>query len=89
MKVVKPEFKEYFLMKKDVNGGNQWVFRFPNDYGASVVSHCFSYGLELAVVKFDELGQFELTYDTPVTDDVIGHMTEEELVDTLRKIKNL
>lgn len=80
---------EGLVGKKEIMGGNQWIYRFDNDYGASVIDHMGSYGTELAVVKFDELGQFKLTYDTPVTDDVIGHLTEDLLVETLGEIKAL
>jgi hypothetical protein len=31
----------------------------------------------------------ELCYDTPITDDVIGHLTFQEVVDTLKEIESL
>lgn len=63
-----------------LNGGEQYIFKFPNGYGASVIRSAMSYGgssglFELAVL--DEDGH--LTYDTPVTSDVIGHIESEEL----------
>jgi len=76
-----------------VHGGIQIVYRFTNDYGASVVKHSFSYGSEqglweLAVLKFDGEGS-SLCYDTPITGDVLGRLSEQEVVRTLQKIKDL
>ena len=63
---------------------------FDNGYGASVVRHEYSYGgkdglYELAVL--DKNG--ELTYDTPITDDVIGYLTTQEVTDILENIQKL
>ena len=65
--------------------------QFDNGYGASVVSHNYSYGgkeglYELAVL--DENGN--LHYDNPVANgDVRGHLTEEEVTDLLKQIQDL
>lgn len=60
---------------------------FPNGYGASVVRGPYTYGgpeglYELAVLDQDG----ELTYDTHITDDVVGHLTEEGVLDLLHQI---
>jgi hypothetical protein len=46
---------------------------------------------ELAVIRFDvdEIDEYELDYSTGITDDVIGHLTEEEVQKYLLKIKKL
>lgn len=72
------------------NGGVQARIFFDNGYGASVVKSDFSYGgkqglFELAVLDND--GQ--ITYSTPITNDVIGYLTEEDVSKILDKIKNL
>lgn len=69
-------------------GGTQRVYRFDNGYGASVVNHAYSYGTELAVLKWDG-AKFELTYDTPITSDVIGHLSESDVDDLLERISSL
>lgn len=84
------KYKDYYV------GGNfktQWLFRFENDYGASVIKHFGSYGyekdlFELAVIFFDG-ENWKLTYNTPITDDVLGYLTNEEVLDILKRIKEL
>ena len=82
-----------FLESNDVNGGVQNVFKFNNGYGASVVKHNYSYGgdrglWELAVLLYDG-DSSSLTYDTSITDDVLGWLTEEDVKETLVKIEQL
>ncbi len=81
-----------------LNGGIQHIAKFPNNYGASIVRHHFSYGnssglWELAVVKYDkdeqDIRNFDLCYRTPITQDVIGHLTEAEVNELLEKISAL
>ena len=72
-------------------GGFQKLYRFENGYGASLVQFPGSYGLEMAVLKFtgEDTEDFHLCYDTPITDDVIGHMHDAQIEDTLDAIKAL
>ena len=70
-------------------GGAQWRFSFDNGYGASVITGGIAYcneaqPYELAVLKHDEL-----CYDTPITDDVIGYLTSDEVYDLLDRIEQL
>lgn len=83
------------IIDRALNGGTQVVHRFNNKFGASVVCHDFSYGREeglkeLAVLKFGtEEYDYELTYDTDITDDVIGHLRDEDVNDLLARIEAL
>lgn len=79
------------VLTRSLNGGTQKIYRFDNGYGASVVNSSMSYGTELAVIKFidEDNDRFNLTYSTPITDDVIGYLTESELEDTLGRIQAL
>ena len=63
------------------NGGTQTIYRFDNGYGASIVNHQFSYGTEMAVVKFhgSSIEDFDLCYDTPITNDELGDLTNEDI----------
>lgn len=73
-----------------LNGGDQWKFTFPNGYGASVVRHSFSYGYDLGLWELAVLdSDGNLTYDTPITDDVIGRLTEDEVASLLAGIEAL
>lgn len=72
----------------------QWIFKFENNYGASVVKHWGSYGFdedlfELAVLKFYGDSCHYLTYDTPITNDVLGYLTNDEVLEYLEKIRGL
>ena len=63
---------------------------FDNGYGASVVKNDFSYGgkdglYELAVL--DKNG--DVTYNTPVTNDVEGYLGEEDVTQLLEQIQQL
>lgn len=70
---------------RKVFDGHSWLYTFTNGLGASVVCHKHSYGYpylwELAVLK-----DGEVCYTTPITNDVIGHLTEDEVAWFLDKI---
>ena len=84
-----------FLINTDyVNNGVQHRYKFKNNYGASVVKHDFSYGgqsglWELAVLDFSLDTSGELCYTSGITDDVIGHLTWDNVQEFLYKIKQL
>ena len=70
--------------------GKKARMHFDNGYGVSVVSHTYSYGgkrglYEIAVL--DSNG--ELTYDTPVTNDVIGYLTEKDVSKVMKEVQEL
>lgn len=92
-------FEEYRIKNNTDYVGNgwsdkqQWIFRFENGYGASIIKHYGSYGweedlFELAVLIFED-NEFDLCYSTPITDDVIGHLTNNDVIRYLNKIKRL
>lgn len=81
------------FLERSINGGSQVIHKFDNDFGASVVQHNFSYGSEdglseLAVLKFNG-DEWDLTYDTEITDDVIGYLTEDDVKELLIRIEKL
>ena len=87
------KFESAIFRKVREMGGIHYVFRFPNNYGASVVKFRGSYGYEqdlweLAVIYFDG-DKYEPSYSTPITRGVLGHLTDEDVVDALEKISQL
>lgn len=85
--LVYDDYKKYEVKPRFEKG--QWCFEFKNGYGASVIKRYGSYGygedlFELAVTYNDRL-----CYSTEITDDVLGYLTNQEVLDTLEKIKNL
>ena len=83
------KYEDFIIKKQEEIGDFQTIYKFPNDYGASVIHSIMSYGLELAVLYFDG-DRPRLSHDTPITNDVIGYIPDqEELTKLLDQIKAL
>lgn len=66
---------------------------FPNGYGISVVAGEYAYSdnenpYECGVLKGNS-DKWDLTYDTPITDDVIGYCDEEKVTEIMKQIQEL
>lgn len=69
---------------------------FENGYGISIITKSDFFGAytdnerpyEISVLKGDE-EKWSLCYDTPITDDVIGYLTWEQVLEYKEKIKKL
>ena len=90
------QYNKYIIDFNSINNGMQIVFRFDNNYGLSVVSHSFSYGnkqekFEIAIIKFnsEDDDDWNITYDTPITDDVLGYQSKGDTLDAIRKTMEL
>jgi hypothetical protein len=71
-------------------GGVQARITFENGYGASVVKTPHSYGGDRGLYELAVLGtDGHLTYDTPVTSDVIGYLRDIDVTDVMEKIQQL
>ena len=82
--------KKYIVKEGTKLDGIFVIYKFPNGYGASVIKHGFSYGgksglYELAVLDENS----DITYDTPITNDVLGYLTLLDVTEHLKEIKNL
>lgn len=82
------EFKEHQLAKF-YKGAKQAIMEFENGFGVSVIfGSCFySNGIdtyEVAVLK-----NGSLCYDTIITSDVLGGLTESEVSEVIQKVQNL
>lgn len=83
------KFKDYIVEQNDL-GYPQTIYKFPNGYGASIIKIEYIYfGIEIAVLKFDENGNWDIDYSTPITNDVIGGLNEEERDNVLQQIFDL
>ena len=69
--------------------GVQIVHLFPNGYGASVVKHDMSYGGKQGLWAMAVIKNGELCYNTSVTSDVLGHLSDEDVEFHLKEIENL
>jgi hypothetical protein len=83
-------FKDLEFKQHPLHDGIIARIEFDNGYGASIVRHDYSYGgnkglFELAVLD----NKSNLTYDTPITDDVIGWLRPEDVTEVLIKIQQL
>lgn len=86
------------LIERPTGTGVQRLYRFRNGYGASVIKGTYTYGgpqgcWELAVLSWpeatDSADGWELTYDTPITSDVVGWLSEDDVQELLHRVKAL
>ncbi len=81
---------EFISLNGDFLSGKKARIQFDNGYGASVVSHSFSYGGKQGLYEIAILdNEGDICYDTPITNDVVGHLTEEDVTEVLIKIQRL
>lgn len=83
-------FEQYLVDSNVYCNGFCYEFQFENNYGASVIKHNYSYGnendlFELAVLDNDG----KLTFDTSITNDVLGWLTNEEVIEYFKAIQLL
>ena len=62
---------------------------FPNGYEASVITGDYSFGGHLGLYELAVLRDGDLVYDTPITNDVLGHLNEDEVGRYLNEIARL
>ena len=87
--MIKYKHFDNFTEEVENYGGVQKFYSFDNGYGASVIRHKHSYGFEKGLWELGVLAGSELTYDTEITNDVIGHLTEVEVDKLLERISKL
>ena len=70
--------------------GVQSIMMFDNGYGVSVVRTTFSYGGKMGLYELAVLDSGEdITYNTPVTNDVLGHLSEKEVTRYMIEVQKL
>lgn len=70
-------------------GGSQMRVELPNGYEVSIVRGRYSYGGPEGLFEGAIMHNDTLVYDTPVTDDVKGHMTAEEAIGFINEVAAL
>jgi len=71
-------------------GGVQARITFDNGYGASVVKTPYTYGGDMGLYELAVFGKDgHITYDTPVTNDVEGYLSEDDVTKLLEQIQEL
>lgn len=83
------KFEQYLVDKYPHNGGIQYKYVFDNKYGASIIKHEFSYGHEEDLWELAVMYKNRLCYDTPITGDVEGYLTDKDVAKLLQEIKDL
>ena len=81
--------REFLKETNYPNNGVQHVYAFPNGYGASVIKTDYSYGGKNGLWEMAVLKDEELCYTSGITDDVIGHLSWDNVEDYLMEIKSL
>lgn len=71
------------------DGGIGYRVGYPNGYSASIIKLPYSYGNEDDLWEVAVLWNDSLCYDTPITDDVCGYLTEEEVIAVCDQIYRL
>ena len=83
-------FKDLEFKELPDGNGIYCRIQFENGYGASIVKHKYSYGGDKGLYEVAVLDSGgEITYTTPITDDVIGYLRPEDVTDVIEKIEKL
>lgn len=69
--------------------GVQALMDFPNGYGVSVVRGPYTYGGDEGLWELAVMHAGHLCYDSGITEDVEGHLTEDEVTNKMHDIQNL
>ena len=80
------EFKDH----PNHEGGVHAKIKFSNGFGASIIKSPYSYGGKNGLYELAVFGQDgDITYDTPITNDVLGYLSETAVSEALAKIQAL
>ena len=81
--IIDESLKEFITETEETLTYLQLIFRFPNDYGASVITGAGAYGLEMARILFIDEEDEEFI----ICEEPFGWLTNEELNKMLHNIK--
>ncbi len=81
-------FKDLVFITNALNGRSATI-NFRNGYGASVITGHGSYTSAESPYEIAVLYKDDITYNSPITNDIIGFLKEHEVTEIMAKIKNL
>lgn len=88
-----PLFKNFFIREAGVFAPETecWRFRVPNheDMEVSVIRSSMTYGGSEGLFELAMLRNDKCCYDTPITDDVRGWLSEEDVLDILEDVQRI
>lgn len=70
-------------------GGTHATMVFDNGYGVSVITGRMFYTSEEKPYEVAVTKGGSLCYDTPITNDVLGYRTEEEVTEIMKQVQEL
>lgn len=70
-------------------GGKQAILNFDNGYGVSVLLGDYFYSNGIDTYELAVLYKGSLCYTTPVTDDVLGYITKEQVTEAMIQLQKL
>jgi hypothetical protein len=82
-------FEDLVFKAHPIGNGLQAVEEFKNEYGVSVVKFAGSYGYTSDLWEVAILYQDSITYETHITDDVIGYQTDKEVTNIMIEVQKL
>lgn len=82
-------FEDLTFLPTIYSEGIQAIVNFDNNYGASVVKSNRSYGGKEGLYELAITYNGDICYDTYITNDVLGHLTPEDVTKLLEKIEAL
>lgn len=74
---------------EEAMGGGRLRLTFANGYTSSIVRTAYSYGSENGLFEVAIMHDGHLCYDTPVTDDVLGRLSVDDVEEAVRQIASL
>lgn len=81
--------REIIISDKENGNSMQHLYWFSNGYGAGVSQNRYSKGQEAGLYELAVLKDGELCYDTPITGDIIGYLSADEVTEYLQRIEGL
>lgn len=81
--------KQYLTSARTLPDGCALRFTFPNGYVGSVIRHSTSYGGPQGLWEVAVIHGEKIVYDTPITDNVLGWQTDDDVEQVLKRIREL